>query len=89
MHHGTKTNTEIETLLQIGVKVDDTVYSKDWNITLKFDGFVFKSVCSCEFIGTMPYCGDNGKNNNKYNININLNNTCESVIDAYGSFVAP
>lgn len=89
MYHDIKTNAEIETLLQTGVKVGDTVFSKDWNITLKFDGFVFKSVCSCEFIGTMPYCGDNNSNGNKYTTNPNLNNTCESVIDAYGTFVAP
>ena len=72
MDYGAKTNIEIEILLQKGVKVGDEVFSKDWNIKLKFDGFAFKSICGCEFIGTTPYCGDN----------IN----CESVTDAYAVF---
>lgn len=78
MDFGQKTNIEIQALIASGqVSYNDTVYSKDWNEILKYDGVVFKSICSCLYIGQYPACDNNPP--------LHLN-TCLPVIEAYASF---
>lgn len=72
MHFGNKTNIEIAALIASGqVSYNDEVYSTDWREILRYDGVVFKSICSCQYIGSYPECG---------------NNDCSSVIEAYASY---
>lgn len=57
MHFGNKNNDEIANLISSAVvTVGDTVYSTSWNETLRFNGVVFASICSCKEIGSKPFC---------------------------------
>lgn len=75
VHHGNKNNNEIKILIDSGkVSYGDTVYSTDWKETLKYNGIVFESICSCNYIGTKPYCEPMPP--------------CEAVKQVVGSFTA-
>jgi hypothetical protein len=56
MYHGELTNAEILLLLGKGISAGDTVFSKSWGETLSYNGVVFQSQCSCNYVGTYPPC---------------------------------
>lgn len=80
MHFGNKTNIEIAALIASGqVSYNDEVFSTDWSETLRYDGVVFKSICSCQYIGHYPPCS--GATNGNPDPN-----QCLPVTEAYASF---
>jgi len=77
MNHGNHTNIEINQLIMDGkVSFGDTVFSTDWQEILSYDGVVFKSICSCRYVGAYPTCI----------INENPIGICPSPLAIYGSF---
>lgn len=72
MHHGNLTNIQILELIASGmVAFGDTVFSSTWGETLIFNGVVFKSACTCEYVGNYPQCEFND---------------CPPVLELIGSF---
>jgi hypothetical protein len=77
MHHGNHTNPEIEQLIASGtVSYWDTVYSTTWDQTLRFNGVVFMSICSCSYVGHYAPCGQEESNQTG----------CDMVEETVGSF---